>query len=90
MKAILVIDEMPKTCGDCTFSRGDEDDFESTWVRCYAYNPTTVMHESADMFKKPSWCPLKPLPQKMEEDTIESMMDDYSIGWNDCIEEIEK
>ena len=34
-------------------------------------------------------CPIKPMPSKKQiEERWHS--EDYSIGWNDCIEEIEK
>ena len=45
----------------------------------------------------PDWCPLKPMPQKLDEmSNIDSSLfcpnlkgDQFCIGWNACIEEIE-
>lgn len=94
MKAILVID-MPMDCGACMLGVCDDDDFESTHIRCYAHR-YTVGEDSADMFSKPSWCPLKPLPSKRllivpndkECEVKLNML--WNDGWNACIEEIEQ
>ena len=80
MKAIFVID-MPKSCWACPL--WDKSDYADG---CEAVGRKT--HDIDHGTEREVWCPLKPLPQKMEEDTIESMMDDYSIGWNDCLKEI--
>ena len=43
---------------------------------------------------RPTWCPLKPLPQKsglVHQDADGwCKLSEYSRGWNACIEEIEK
>lgn len=39
---------------------------------------------------RPSWCPLKPMPEKLTESKVEwGESRGYQGGWNDCIEEIE-
>lgn len=75
-KAILVIDKMPNSCDECI-------------VRCDGY---TAKEYSEKSIKRPSWCPLKPMPKKKETDstgTIEEyMLKGYDRGWNDCLKEI--
>ena len=84
MKAILVID-MPIDCYDCPCYYEDKD-------RC----EVLIKKAGADD-EKPSWCPLKAMPEKINEKAIDFVPrgywspDDYEAkGWNDCIEEIEK
>lgn len=81
MKAILVIDEMPKNCDECPIRFIGEPN-EWCWY---------LKHGLDDIKSKPKWCPLKPMPEKKEEGDY---MEDYdslvAIGWNACIKEIEK
>jgi aldehyde:ferredoxin oxidoreductase len=78
MKAILVINEMPNSCDECE-------------VRCGGY---TAKEYSEKSIKRPSWCPLKPFPRMsgvVHQDADGwCKLSDYSRGWNDCLEEIEK
>ena len=82
MKAILVFDKMPNSC----------DEFE---VRCTGY---TAKDYAQKGIKRPSWCPIKPMPEKyIEHDiTIETERDaavcshGITLGHNDVIEELEK
>lgn len=77
MKAILVVN-MPKNCAECKFR----------------FNICSAV----DWDERPSWCPLKPIPQKLDEmSNIDSSLfcqnmkgDQFCIGWNECLEEIEK
>ena len=85
MKAILVI-EIPKDCWDCHLV--DE------WGNCEAIKITSnkygVSIKQYSNGERPSWCPLKPLPDCPEvPDTIANDVA-YIIGWNDCIVEILK
>ena len=76
MKAILVID-VPKSCEDCPCT---------DYQKCYATDTELDIQWS---FKRPAWCPLKPMPEKKEEGYPN---DDYTIGkadgWNACLYEI--
>ena len=79
-KAILVID-MPKCCNQCpicaTYQQG------SSSVREY-WCP--IDGNDVEPLSKPSWCPLKELPQRDREyDWYEH---ERERGWNDCINEI--
>ena len=78
MKAILVID-MPNNCEECNIIYFQGHGGRST---C----------DSGDWSKRPSWCPLKPLPIKKEQ--FNSWERDfrneasYRAGYNDCLEDI--
>lgn len=81
MKAILVID-MPKDCWDCHLV--DE------WENCNAIKMTSERYGvSVKQYDKEraSWCPLRPLPHKLQADWY---TDGYKEGFNACLEEIEK
>lgn len=75
-KAILVID-MPESCDKCPLMFRHEEE------RC-------CIPEGRNSFcKKPSWCPLKPMPEKLEgNDSIYYQWGDYEDGWNHCLDEI--
>ena len=75
-KAILVLNEMPKTCWDCQLDYdcgngcmgiGDGEDY---------------VKQSGK--KRPDKCPLKPMPEK----ELSFTKDGWFMGWNYCIDEI--
>ena len=76
MKAILVID-MPKGCCECNCAID----------LCHGTIPSQEWYN-----KRPSWCPLKPIPEKKEIKNIfqyRGLAEQYrKEGWNECIEEI--
>lgn len=77
MKAILILD-MPECCICCPCYNSDG--------LCWAEERIVK-----DDFKKPSWCPLKPLPKREPEHFTsngEEVHDVYFQGWNDCIDVI--
>lgn len=70
MKAVLVID-MPNNCEEC----------EIIYLQAHGERSSC---DSGDWSKRPSWCPLRPLPEKMTwGHTV-----DYIEGYNACLEEI--
>lgn len=83
-KAIFVID-MPKVCGECKASFCGE-----VWY-CYAGEYRRPLF-TENIHEKPSWCPLRPLPQKKEiRDAIQyrGLAEEYrKEGWNACIDAI--
>lgn len=107
MKAILIID-MPKSCDECMLC----DTHEITengydYANCYALHQDIKAKFDSDgcfMIKKPKHCPLKPMPQKINELNIEdtitknngreaiilekSFMLANQRGYNKCIDEI--
>ena len=93
MKAILIVDEMPKSCSDCWLHRNEYSDYEKVWEDiCHNAEHECHVLSKTNYIKRPSWCPLKPMPKKKETDstgTIEEyMLKGYDRGWNDCLEEI--
>ena len=79
MKAILVID-MPKNCSECPMFGNTHD-----------YQYCEVTDWITDGTYKPSWCPLKPMPEKMIAEMVmgNKFAEGCVQGWNDCLEEIE-
>ena len=86
MKALLVID-MPSSCIDCPFTLAHICDGAKQTI-----SDIKGRHES---------CPLKPMLKKKDSafkrtgyDYVVSVNDDvdegYLLGWNACLEEIEK
>ena len=77
MKAILVIDKA-ESCTGCMLGI-----YNKKWF-CLATNKDI---DVCDRYSIPTWCPLKPMPEKQEYAVLSPS---YRRGWNDCIEELEK
>lgn len=80
-KAILVIYEMPKNCGECILANEDYDCCQAT-QKSISYDERGYGIE----------CPLKPMPQKKVID-YETFEEDgqkyaYEVGFNDCVNEL--
>ena len=69
MKAVLVID-MPNYCLDCPC-------YNKSKLYCQVMNEMFT----DEISNKPSWCPLKPMP---EEEQLNGGYDwrNYALGWN--------
>ena len=84
-KAILVID-MPESCSKCPLFGGYYAD-----MCCEGMNNRSINYPYLEDFRQ-DWCPLKQLPNKRNVNNIWTMggciSDDYSVGWNACINEI--
>lgn len=100
MKAVLVLDEMPKCCDDCQLNY--DLGFNCDALPMIIETPVDK-REMHNEDKRPSWCPLKEMPKKRgkmfltersQNDTdlmVKSAFANcYTDGWNECIEEIEK
>lgn len=74
-KAVLVID-MPECCDDCKLS-----DYSDSWELYCCYTG-----EAVDKIK-PDWCPLKPVPKKVQVMYGDDSQD-WDKGYNSCVEEI--
>ena len=95
MKAILVLD-MPNTCGECPYSYySNLEDWEDE-TKCCAIHKGGYLEDYDQM--RAVWCPLKPMPEKIEEWENETESPDSKIeqfakgameGWNACLREIE-
>lgn len=84
MKGIIVVD-IPETCGKCIA-------FKEWSGVCLASDHE---YDMMDEGKKPEWCPIKPVPDKVSE--IDELIfvpsryaEGYMDGWNDCIDKILK
>lgn len=79
MKTILVIDE-PMCCDDCPLM------FEND---CGVMQIHMQLKYGELYYPKPTWCPLKPLPDKIDQGYPCSVYDEgYGDGWDGCIDEI--
>ena len=87
VKAVLVID-MPKNCEWCPIRLSGE---PNEWCWC-------LRHGLDNIKAKPSWCPLRPLPEKMlmrdEAEFYLGYMNGktkylgFNEGYNACLEDI--
>ena len=86
-KSILVINT-PLRCYDCPSYKGS--------IRgdmCCVAGNTLTTSELFDTIKKPDWCPLRPVPEKHKELSIEEYEFGklglaFTQGFNSCINEI--
>lgn len=82
MKSILIIDT-PKNCPDCQL-------MADGW--CYGIPSREEVQGKIKYLKRPSWCPLRPLPERKDEGSVlkplpfEVYM--YRYGFNECLDEI--
>ena len=87
MKAILVI-EMPNSCGECSIC--------ASWQECAfstrEYWCPYMDNKDVEPNTRPDWCPLKPMPEKMQVcgkyPQPDGIVPSYKIGYNACIDEI--
>jgi len=94
MKAVLVIDKIPTKCEECPCSTIESETSGEVVFFCDAI-PYQYIKEEHMTDRKPSWCPLKPIPEEKEyyheEDIMsELLVHSYRKGWNDCLKEILK
>lgn len=82
-KAILVID-LPVCCNECSLMVKDEYSYFCP-IKCDE-NKTDLYDNYIMFHRKPNWCPLNPVPQKLG--LREEYPDDFSCGWNACINKI--
>lgn len=83
MKVLLIKDS--ETCSECLLGI-----YNRRWF-CLATGKDIDLLKSR--YEKPTWCPLKPLPEEKREPDSEDEWDEcdyYHEGWNDCLKEIEK
>ena len=91
-KAILVID-MPSSCKECNMSvLARESHTGQMCFRCVHYPTIMVLTKET---KRPDWCPIKPMPNKigMEESCKmprSGCIADVINSYNACIDEIMK
>lgn len=76
-KALIVLDNQPDRCADCTLT-----DSLMCAICCRHISNYERDH------KKPDWCPIVSLPDKKGNDCVTILADSYRDGWNDCIDRI--
>ena len=80
-KAMLIMD-MPSRCGDCPC-------FDNFNRMCQEEHKFLSMVEINIKNKKPTWCHLREVPQKKEEERyITDLYRGKCVGYNACIDEI--
>lgn len=86
MKAVLVM-EFPTSCGMCDLAYADEEGVNYT---CCAMNCTLDSDIIIEQ-TKPTWCPLKPLPEKQDIKKAKTMTSlTWCEGFNACLDNITK
>lgn len=83
-KAVIVID-MPEHCDDCPF--------RVLWAKYHCVVNSKFCGDEQGFYSsltKPSWCPLRPLPEKWEIQPYNSQSRiDWKIGYNNCLDDIQ-
>ena len=93
MKAILVL-EMPSSCIDCRFCREIDEGVNACCEIMSELDDSELcrMIDVSYPQDKPDWCPLKPMPEKMQVcgkyPQPDGIVPSYKIGYNACIDEI--
>ena len=85
MKAILILDKMPKNCLKCPIGKNISIPLE-TCIQC----PIGKCVIDEETKTRPNWCPLKLMPSKKPTIGKESENDILCMnaGYNACIDEI--
>lgn len=74
-KAIFVMD-IPESCSMCPLEKS---------MKCCTDEAPTEQYTK----EKPSWCPLKPMPEKREQHPFPKGYEEgWDNGWNACIDAI--
>ena len=87
-RAMLIMD-MPSMCVNCNLCRPTREKHtgESCW-ECMA-RPMIMITSKEARTTKPTWCPLREVPQKKEYVNWEQSIDRFKkVGYNACIDEI--
>ena len=83
-KGIIIVD-IPESCENCLFHRTHAAPIQDH-VFC-----TILTRGVIPKAKKPDWCPIKPMPEKQDNDNLyDEYYDGFDAGWNACIDEILK
>jgi hypothetical protein len=100
-KSVLVIDT-PENCRKCPLHSVDSFSIYCKAVTddCGWCSPARKICDRNEKCVKPYWCPLSPLPEKIDLDKYfmrgdcksmtHMVMNIHDHGWNDCIDEILK
>lgn len=90
-KAIIIVD-MPEKCGECDFKQLHPDGNKTYCCGlCFQLTRDIRCVDNYDFpqSKRPKWCPLKPMPERKNENTTFYDSDYHTaVGYNACIEDI--
>lgn len=95
-KSVLVMDT-PENCYDCPFGTEYCGNLEyegcCELAECLDSDTRLITEEHYDYESesRPEWCPLKPLPEKFDNEKERKLGDFeplFKIGWNACLREI--
>lgn len=91
-KAILVIGDMPKSCSMCKFSY-EFQGVKKCELMNVLNNGASRLSQNTFSMKRHEKCPLRELPEKKEELSIEQyefggLGKAFVSGWNACLEQI--
>ena len=95
-KGIIVVD-IPERCKDCPFSSNRIGSDHYCYIlesigECDAFSHPI---STGQYYSKPDWCPIKKIPERLEELKRPHSINDYqrkgfSRGWNSYLDEIER
>lgn len=86
-KSAFVVDT-PNRCVGCFFCENEYvgEDMKKEYVTSHC---RLNGHEIKNIESKPDWCPLRPLPSKIDVGDIDNIHNfNRAVGWNTCIDEI--
>lgn len=88
MKGIIVLD-VPEECRKCPFQEVSEENH--MWCLVSNLDDCSRIHKMIpDEYSKPDWCPIKKIPERIDEHNTHYDSDYYRAeGWNACLDEIE-
>lgn len=76
-KGIIVVD-MPEQCDECM-----------AYCQGLGHDICEITERKVDWDEKPDWCPIIPLPEKIQYKSRHSISDEqFAAGWNACIDKI--
>lgn len=83
MSKVIIVIDTPEDCIDCPCCNCTEHDTYCGMTNMY------LEFNLVDGYVKPNWCPLKPIPDKIEHSIYDYDTDTgYTCGWNDCIDNL--
>lgn len=90
-KGILIFEKIPENCSECP---GCQHDGYYSPMKCHLgskFNDNFL--NGANLLVRPNWCPLKPVPEKHNELSIEEYEFGklglaFTQGYNACLKEI--
>ena len=82
-KAVLVMN-MPSSCLKCSLGKNMSNSIE-VCIQC----PLGKCVVDAETETRPDWCPLKPMPEKKEDNSANTeSFACFKLGYNACIDEL--